>query len=95
MCSNLPLTYTDMSGFATDIKSTFSAAITDLKENLLAEQLTSAEAAGKHREKAKKKRLETVTASHSLHFIEINRHLEDLDNRGCRNNIRVWRSRNP
>lgn len=29
--TNLPLTYADMSGFAADIKSTFSAAITDLK----------------------------------------------------------------
>lgn len=30
-----------------------------------------------------------MTTSHSLYFIENNRHLEDLDNRGRRNNIRV------
>lgn len=27
--------------------------------------------------------------SHALHFIDMNRHLEDLNNRGRRNNIRV------
>lgn len=79
-----------MSIFAADINSTFSAAITDLKSNLLVltEKMASAEAAGKQREKSIC-RLEKVTSSHSNHFIEMNRHLEDLDNRGRRSNIRV------
>lgn len=79
-----------MSIFAADIKSTFSAAITDLKTNLLVltEKMASAEAAWKHREKVIS-RLEKVTTSHSILFIEKNRNLEDLDNRGRRNNIRV------
>lgn len=34
-------------------------------------------------------RLEATTSAHSAHLIEINRHLEDLDNRGHGNNIRV------
>lgn len=87
---DLSLTYVDMSGFAADIKSTFSVTITDLKSNLLVltEKMAAAGAAGKHREKAIH-RLEKVTTSHSLPFIEINRHLEDLDKRGRRNNIRL------
>lgn len=34
-------------------------------------------------------RLEKVTKTHSSYLIAINRHLEDLDNSGRRNNIRV------
>lgn len=85
---NLPLTYADMFIFAADIKSTFSAAITDLKSNLLVlnDKMASVEAAGKQREKAIR-RLERVTISHSNHFIEM--YTEDLDNRGRRCNIRV------
>lgn len=33
--------------------------------------------------------LEKVVVVHSSHFIDMNRHLKDLDNRGRRNNIRV------
>lgn len=88
--SNLPLTYAYMAVIAADIKSTFSSAITDLKSNLLVlnDKMASAEAARKQREKANN-RLERVTVSHSNHFIEMNRHLEDLDHRGRWNNIRV------
>lgn len=85
---DLLLTYANISDFAADNKSTFSAAINDLKTNLLVltEKMASAEADGKQREKAIH-RLEKVTTSQSLHFIEISRHIEDLDNRGRRNNI--------
>lgn len=88
--TNKPLTYADMSGFAADIKSTFSAAITDLKSNLLVltEKMATIEATGKLRDRALH-RLESVADSHATHFIEMNRHLEDLDNRGRRCNIRV------
>lgn len=73
-----------------DINSTFSAAITDLKTNLLVlnEKLLSAEAAGKHRDRAIAK-LEKASCAQAQHFIEMNRHIEDLDNRGRRCNIRV------
>lgn len=85
--TDLPLTYADMLGFAADIKTLFSAAITDRKTNLLVltEKMASAETARKHREKAIH-RLERVTSTHAHHFINMNRHLEDLDNRGRRNN---------
>lgn len=79
-----------MSVIAADIKSTFSAAITDLKSNLLAlnAKMAAAGTAGKHRDKSIH-RLERVSARQNHHFIEMNRHLKDLDNRGRRNNIRV------
>lgn len=46
------------------------------------------EQAGRQREKAIKW-LEQVTDMHSQHFIYISRHLEDLDNRGRWNNLRL------
>lgn len=71
----LPLTFTAMTSIAVDIKFTFSAAITDLKVDILVltEQLSSAEQAGRQREKANKW-LEQVTVMHSQHFINISRH---------------------
>ncbi|XP_077341435.1 uncharacterized protein LOC143986902 [Lithobates pipiens] len=42
-----------------------------------------------HRRDQAVHRLEATTASHAAHLITINRHLEDLDNRGRRCNIRV------
>lgn len=71
-----------MSRSTANIKSTFSAAITDLKSNLLVltEKLAAVEAIH---------RLEKVAMAHSSHVIQMNRHLEDLYNRGKRNNIRV------
>lgn len=88
--SDLPLTYAGMSGFAADIKATFSAAITDLKSSMLilTDKMATAEHAGRCRDKALN-RLDRVTQTQSQQLIEINKHLEDLDNRGRRNNIRV------
>lgn len=65
-----------MSGFAAHIKSTPSAAITDVKTNLmvLTEKLASTEATEKQRDRAIH-RLERVTVSQSQHFIDIKRHL--------------------
>lgn len=89
---DLPLTYAGISGFAADIKAAFSAAITDLKSSMLVltDKMATAETAGRHRDMAIH-RLEKVTFSHSQHLIDINKHLEDLDNRGRRKNIRVRR----
>lgn len=67
-----------MTAIAADIKGTFAAAITDLKEREL----------GKHREKAIR-RLEEDRLTHSGHLIAMNRQLEDLDNRRRPNNIRL------
>lgn len=85
-----PLTFADMSLIAADIKATFSAAITDLKTSMLVinEKMAAAEAAGRHRDKAIG-RLEKASLTQSQHLINMNRHIEDLDNRGRRCNIRV------
>lgn len=52
--ADFPLTYAAMTNIAADIKSTFSAAITDLKANILVltEQLSLAEQADRYRDKA-------------------------------------------
>lgn len=34
-------------------------------------------------------RLDNISANHSQHLIDLNRQIEDLDNRGRRHNIRV------
>lgn len=54
----------------------------------MAEKMAGAEKAGNRQDKAIT-RLERVTKSHSFYLIELNRHLEDLDTRGRRHNIRV------
>lgn len=88
--SDHPLTFADMSVFAADIKATFSAAITDLKTSMMVinEKMAAAENAGRQRDKAIHK-LELVSSNHMQHFINMNRHIEDLDNRGRRCNVRV------
>lgn len=62
---NQPLTYAVMSGFAADIKFTFSVAITDLKASLLVlqEKMATVEATVKDRDKAIQ-RLEKVAVTH-------------------------------
>lgn len=88
--SDHPLTLPDMTTIATDAKNTFFLTMTDLKADLLALTIKIATT-----EKADSKRdraitcLESATASHSAHLIAINRHLEDLDNRDRRSNVRV------
>lgn len=79
-----------MSAFVADIKNTFSSAITELKAVMLAlnEQVHSAEHMGQKRDKALT-RLESVANTHTAQLIAVNRHFEDLDNRGRRHNFRV------
>lgn len=85
-----PLTLADMSVIAADIKATFSAALTDLKTSMLVlnEKMAATETAGKRRERAIQ-RIEKVNMVHAQHFIDMNRHLKDLDNRARRCNVRV------
>lgn len=85
-----PLTLADITEIAADIKKLVTSAITDLKTEIknMSEQLTSQERASKKRDKAIN-RLELISEKHSNHRISINRHLEDVDNRGRKNNVRV------
>lgn len=87
---DLPLTHTTMTDIAADIKRSFSVAITDIKTELLrlTEQMAVSERAGKRRDRALTG-LDDITSTHSQHLIEMNRQIEDLDNRGRRHNIRV------
>lgn len=58
---DLPLTYAGLSGFAADIQATFSATITDLKSSMLVltEKMATAEAVGRHRDKALHRLIDT------------------------------------
>lgn len=81
-----------MTDIAADIKRSFTSAITDIKTELLrlSEQMAVSERAGRRRDRALS-RLDDITTAHNQHLIDMNRHLEDLDNRGRRHNIRVRR----
>lgn len=85
-----PFSYSDMSLFMVDIKNTFLSAITELKADLLAltEKMATADRAGHRRDKAIP-RLESISEVHTSQLIAVNRHLEDLGNRGRRHNLRV------
>lgn len=87
--SNLP-TRQEMSGMVEDIKSTIKAAVEDLRADLgaLAGRVSEVE----DKEEASRgaiKTLDKIAWSHNRHLVEMSRHLEDLDNRGRRNNLRV------
>lgn len=79
-----------MSVFVADIKNTFSSAITELKADLLAltEKMVIAERTG-HRKDRAISRLESMSEILTSQLIAVNRHLEDLDYRGRRHNLRV------
>lgn len=80
-----PHTLAAMMKIAADIKCTFLSAITELKVDILSlsEKLEGVEKAGSRWDRA------TSYQPHLAHLIEMNRQLEDLDNRGRRHNIRV------
>lgn len=85
-----PLRLSEMTKIAADIKNTLSSAITDLRADFLAlsDRLSHTERAEAKRDRAVE-RLTTTVTSHATHLILMNRHLEDLDNRGRRQIIRV------
>lgn len=73
-----------------DIKNTLSAAISDLKNDMraVASRLERVEYSALTHETAIQK-VQRTTSVHAHHLIEINRHLEDLDNRGRRRNLSI------
>lgn len=75
-----PLTFSALTAISTDIKSSLSAAINDLKAGLLvmSESLAATEHQGRWRDKAIS-RLEDITVLYAM-----NKHLKDIDNRGRR-----------
>ncbi|XP_073482505.1 vomeronasal type-2 receptor 26-like [Aquarana catesbeiana] len=81
------LSLADLCLVATDIKNTLSAAISDLHSDiqdivLRVEEVEETQA----RHDTSLCHVQQVTESHAIHLRNINRHMEDLDNRGrCRN----------
>lgn len=84
------LSIMDLKAVATDIKDTLSAAIAELRLDLrsLSERVTRKEQAVEDHDLVLQ-RSTTKIDDHTLQLREFNRQLEDLDNRGCRRNMRV------
>lgn len=89
-CTPQPLSMQDLRSVAEDIKATFFAAITDLRRDVqvmtvrlddLEETTTRHDTSIQH--------LQTSSQAQSSQLRDIQRHMEDLDNRGRRHNIRV------
>lgn len=73
-----------------DIKNTLTAAIADLESELkaVASRLEHVESAAMTHGTAIHQVQQTVNA-HSQHLLDMHRHMEDLDNRGRRCNLRI------
>lgn len=84
------LTLQDLRAVATDIKDTFTTAIIELKQELQA-------MAGRVQEVEQKtaihssalRKIGASVSTHSMQLREVQRHVEELDNRGRRHNLRV------
>ncbi|XP_072266229.1 ceruloplasmin-like [Pyxicephalus adspersus] len=80
---------TDLQTLPSDIKNTLTAALSDSKEDIRSiARLSNVEQAWANRE-SDVQEIRTITSHHSTQFIAIGRHIEDLDNRGRRKNIRI------
>lgn len=84
------LTINDLKAVATDIKETFSAAITELRRDIhtINGRILSVEKMAAQHDTALKHTNFSIDA-HTLQLRDLNRHLEDLDNRGRRHNLRI------
>lgn len=80
----------DLRNVAADIKNTLMAAITDMRSDIQAMtmRVEEVEITQAHHETSLCQ-VQQLTESHAFHLREINRHMEDLDNRGRRRNLRV------
>ena len=80
----------DLQSVALDIKHTLTAAISDLKTDLQAmgNRLKDVEE-DTHLQAAAIRQVQKTYDMHLPHMFELHRHVEDLDNRGRRHNIRV------
>lgn len=90
ICTQPTLCLSDLQAVALDIKATLSAAITDLKadiQGIAASMGSVQQATARHADAIKQ--LQKSSDMHLSHIIELQRHLEDLDNRGRRYNIRI------
>lgn len=88
--SQTPLCLGGMQSKALDIKNTLSANIADLRIDIqsVAIRQEGVEAATSRQESAIAQ-IQQVSDTHSLQLRKLHRHLEDLDNKGRRHNIKV------
>lgn len=90
LTSTPPLNLQDLRSVAEDIKASLALAAADLKRDIQnitiriddVEEKTNLQAESIHT-------LNTATRSHSSQLRELQRHIEDLDNRGHHHNLRV------
>lgn len=82
-----PVSLAEMTTIASDIKTSLFAAIIELRSGLQS-MSTKLEGAGEQRDRAIKE-LQHSSLTHQNHLLAIQQKLEELDNRGRRNNIRV------
>lgn len=84
------LSLADLWTVVADIKNTLSAAISDLQLDIQAIVLRVEEVEETQAfHDALLCHMQQVTETHAVHLRDINRHMEDLDNRGRRRNLRV------
>lgn len=84
------MSLTDLQSVAADIKSTLSAAITDLRADIqtIAVWIGAVEQASTYHVDAIRQ-MEKASDINLSHILEIHRHLEDLNNQGRRHNINI------
>lgn len=90
LTSYRPPNLQDLQAVATDIKDTLFSAISDLRHEIqaIAGRMHHVEHATAQQQIAVKKIHHRVD-SHTLQLRDLQRHVEDLDNRGRRHNLRV------
>lgn len=81
----------DLRAVATDIKDTLSAAIAELRVDICAlnDRVSTTERVLDDHDLVLQRSTRKIDA-HTLQLREVNRHLEDLENRSCRHNLHVW-----
>lgn len=85
-----PPSLLDLEKFAADIKSTVMGAIADLRSDFqtVTRRISDVEETTQHHAAAIRQVQGTYDAQ-LTHLLDLHRHIEDLDNRGRRHNIRV------
>lgn len=90
LANDQPVNLGALRSVASDIKDTLAAAIADLKQNFQSMGLRMDDlenTASRHEVDIHHNR--KITSAHSSQLLDMQRHIEDLDNRGRRHNLRV------
>lgn len=84
------LTINDLKAVAADIKDSFAVAITELRQDIqsLTGRIQNIEKTSSLHDAALIATHQSID-THTLQLRDLNRHMEDLDNRGRRHNLRI------